>query len=431
MPTARRVSESTWPELPGELAPALQADMPTLSEEIIGAIVEEVPAYRRPLRGEFAAGIRMGVDQSLQQFVDLVKDPSSDVQAMHDTVRRLGASEQQAGRSLETLQTAYRIGARVSWHRLGRTASAAGCDPDAVQRLAEALFLYVEDLAALTVQGYAGALAEQAGEQARRRRAVADALLAEPQDPGAVADAAARAGWSVPERLAVVVIPDEATALHVARTLGPEALVTGHGGALDAGVIWPDPDGPGRAATLRRALGEAEAPAAVGPPGRARRRRPLAAPRAPLPAARRARRAGRRPVVGRRPPRRRRPRRRRGRARRACPRPARPVRRPAPRCLPAPAEDAACVAARAGSRAERRRGAARPPADRALPDEPAARAARRRPGRPRRAVRARAGAQSAGARGLTTQRPVHTGARFSKNAVMPSFMSSLSIASSM
>lgn len=266
MPTVRRATDSSWPELPGELAPALRADMPTLSKEIIDAIVEAVPAYRRPLRGEFAAGIRMGVDQSLQQFVDLVKDPSADVKAMHDTVRRLGASEQQAGRSLETLQTAYRIGARVSWHRLGRTASAAGCDPDDVQRLAEALFLYAEDLAALTVQGYAGALAEQAGEQARRRRAAAHALLAEPQDAAAVADAATQAGWSVPERLAVAVIRDDAATRHVSRMLGAEALVTSHGTALDVVVIWPDADGPGRAATLRRALEKADVPAAVGTP---------------------------------------------------------------------------------------------------------------------------------------------------------------------
>lgn len=240
--------------------------MPTLSREIIDAIVAAVPAYRRPLRGEFAAGIRMGVDQSLQQFVDLVKDPSADVEAMHDTVRRLGASEQQAGRSLETLQTAYRIGARVAWHRLGRTASAAGCDPDDVQRLAEALFLYTEDLAALTVQGYAGALAEQAGEQARRRRAAAHALLAEPQDPAALADAAAQAGWSVPERLAVAVLKDDASARDVARMLGPEALVTNHDTLLHVVVIWPDPDGPGRAATLRRALEAADGSAAVGTP---------------------------------------------------------------------------------------------------------------------------------------------------------------------
>lgn len=253
---------SPWAELPGGLAPALRAELPALAKEIIDTILEAVPGYRRPLRGEFAAGIRMGVNRSLQQFVDLVEDPSADVQATRDTVRLLGASEERAGRSLETLQSAYRVGARLSWHRLGRTASAAGCGADDVQRLAAAVFLYVEDLAALTVQGYAEAGAERAGELARRRRVAADTLLAEPHDAAALAEAAARAGWTVPERLTVAVIADDAATRQVARALGPEALTTSDGTALV--VVWPDPDGPGRTRALRQALDGADGSAAVG-----------------------------------------------------------------------------------------------------------------------------------------------------------------------
>ena len=146
METARRASDLPWPELPGELAPALRAELPTLSAEIVEAIVEAVPVYRRPLRGEFAAGIRVGVDQSLQRFVDLVQDPSADVTAMHAIVRRLGAAEQRAGRPLEALQSAYRVGTRLSWRRLGRVASAAGCDPDGIIIIASG-----EHIGALTV----------------------------------------------------------------------------------------------------------------------------------------------------------------------------------------------------------------------------------------------------------------------------------------
>lgn len=295
MDTTRRVSDVSWPELPSQLAPALRAELPSLSAEIVDAIVEAVPAYRRPLRGEFAAGIRIGVDQSLQRFVDLVEDPSADVTAMHTVVRRLGAAEQRAGRSLEALQSAYRVGTRMSWRHLGRIASAAGCDPEEVQRLAEALFLYIEDLAALTVEGYAGAQAEQAGERARRRRAAAHALLAEPQDAATLADAAEQAGWEIPERLAVAVIADDAAARRVARVLGPGALVAGYGSALDVVVIWPDPDGPGRTAELRRALDEAGAPAGIGVP--------VATTDAhrSLRLARRCLRLGRRGVIGRGP----------------------------------------------------------------------------------------------------------------------------------
>ncbi len=266
METARRAGDLTWPELPAGLAPAMRRELPSLSAEVVDAIVEAVPAYRRPLQGEFAAGIRMGVDQSLQRFVDLVEDPDADVTAMHEIVRRLGAAEQRAGRPLEALQSAYRVGTRLSWRRLGRVASAAGVAPDEVQRLAEALFLYIEDLAALTVEGYAGAQAEQAGERARRRRAAAHALLAEPQDPGGLQEAAEQAGWRVPDRVAVTVLIDDAAARRAARALGPDTLVAGYGTANEVVIVWPDPDGPGRAAELRRALEDADAAAAaIGP----------------------------------------------------------------------------------------------------------------------------------------------------------------------
>ncbi|MBJ7330814.1 MAG: helix-turn-helix domain-containing protein [Solirubrobacteraceae bacterium] len=258
------VSEAAWPELPARLAPAMREALPALSAEIVEAIVEAVPAYRRPLRGEFAQGIQLGVDQSLRRFVDLVEDPTADITQMHDVVRRLGAAEQRAGRSLEALQSAYRVGTRISWQSLGRVASSGGCEPAEVQQLAEALFLYIDRLADLTVEGYAGAQAEQAGERARRRRAAVHALLAQPQDVAALADAAREAGWQVPDRLAVAVVADEAAALRVARQLGPRALVAGYGTDLEVVVIWPDPDGPGRATELRTVLAEAKAPAGIG-----------------------------------------------------------------------------------------------------------------------------------------------------------------------
>ena len=40
--------------------------MPALADEVIAAIRDRVPAYRRPLRGRFGAGIRAGVEEALR-----------------------------------------------------------------------------------------------------------------------------------------------------------------------------------------------------------------------------------------------------------------------------------------------------------------------------------------------------------------------------
>ena len=46
-----------------------------------------------------------------------------------DVYRRLGAGEYRAGRSLDALQSAYRVGARVAWRKISEAAEAAGASP--------------------------------------------------------------------------------------------------------------------------------------------------------------------------------------------------------------------------------------------------------------------------------------------------------------
>ena len=58
------------------LAPAIEAVLPDLAEEILATIAREVPEYARPLEGSFGRGIRVGVDEALRQFAALVREPA-------------------------------------------------------------------------------------------------------------------------------------------------------------------------------------------------------------------------------------------------------------------------------------------------------------------------------------------------------------------
>src|SRR3954447_16991254 len=99
-------------------ADALRATLPDLADEIIAAIGAEVSDYARAMEGRFGRGVRLGVEVALRRFVDeLAGEPA---QASGDTYVRLGAGEYRAGRSLNALLAAYRVGARVAWRRFVR-----------------------------------------------------------------------------------------------------------------------------------------------------------------------------------------------------------------------------------------------------------------------------------------------------------------------
>jgi hypothetical protein len=245
------IDDRPWSKLPPELAEAMRAGLPALVDEIIEAIGAAVPEYDRPLRGDFGRGLRTGVQQALSEFVDLVGAP--DAAPRGSVYRALGRGELQEGRSLDALQAAYRIGARVAWRRSGEAAERAGVDAAGQRQLAEAIFAYIDQLAAESVTGYAAAQARLAGEAERRRRRLVSALVEGHPFP-TVEAVASEAGWTLPATIAIVVVDD---AERRAPRIAPEAL--GSEGVL----VIPDPEAPGARARLEAAL--AGSPAGIGP----------------------------------------------------------------------------------------------------------------------------------------------------------------------
>src|SRR5918995_4842850 len=174
-----------WRGLPPTLADAIEPELPAATEEILEKIADEVPEYARPLEGAFGVAIRTGVAEALRQFVALLRDPDAG-RPGRDVYVGLGRGELREGRTLDALQSAYRVGARVAWRRVSAAARRAGADPEQVGLLAEAIFAYIDELSADSVEGYAQAQREQEGERQRRRRELLALLLRDP--PAADAD---------------------------------------------------------------------------------------------------------------------------------------------------------------------------------------------------------------------------------------------------
>jgi PucR C-terminal helix-turn-helix domain len=238
-----------WRGLPVEVADLIEPELPTITAEILATIAREVPEYERPLEGRFGRGIRRGVNEALSEFVSLIRSPDAG-RGGRDVYVELGRGEQRVGRTLDSLQAAYRVGARVAWRRLAEAGQRAKLEPQPLTLLADAIFAYIDELAADSVEGYAEAQAAVEDLRRRRRQELVTLLLREP--PVAAADltaAAQAASWKLPQRVAMAACSDADLGLLAGR-LPIDFLVT----VLDGigCVVVPDPEGPGRREELER-----------------------------------------------------------------------------------------------------------------------------------------------------------------------------------
>jgi PucR-like helix-turn-helix protein len=254
-------STAPWHDLPPELADAIEPELPEATEEILATIAREVPEYARPLEGAFGVAIRTGVSEALRQFVALIRDPGAGRESGRDVYVGLGRAEFREGRTLDSLQSAYRVGARVAWRRVSAAARRAKVDPEQLGLLAEAIFAYIDELSADSVEGYAQAQREQEGERQRRRRELLELLLRDPPAPEPEVRAAAQAaGWRLARSAAPLAVAEEDLA-RVGRRLSADALVAGVGGVGCA--LVPGAAGAARSAELERATRDITA--ALGP----------------------------------------------------------------------------------------------------------------------------------------------------------------------
>ncbi|HEU5144248.1 MAG TPA: PucR family transcriptional regulator, partial [Dermatophilaceae bacterium] len=246
------LNDPPWFRLPVEVSEVIRPALKDVVEEIIAAIPQDVPVYAMPMEGRFGQGIRHGVQVALNRFLDLpeTREPalSEDSRWVYEA---LGRGEVRSGRSLESLLAAYRSGARVTFRAISRTLDVESLTPETLLALGESLFAYIDELSAVSAQGYAQEQSERAGEEQRRRAEVVEMLLRGDSSEATVARSAAAIGWTLPETLVVAIVPfPHVDGLRAA--LGPDALVTERG--TDVVVVMPFVNPKRRRRDLERAL---------------------------------------------------------------------------------------------------------------------------------------------------------------------------------
>src|SRR4051794_12761628 len=155
--------------IPAEAAAVLRPVLPGLADEMIHAIAVEVPDYARAMEGEFGRVVRLGVESALGRFVDLIEDPTGDDGRGRATYVNLGRGEMRAGRSLDALLAAYRLGSRLAWRRFVEAGVAGGPAPRALYPPGGGVFAHLDAPSAPSAGGHAPGQSAAAGGRPRPR----------------------------------------------------------------------------------------------------------------------------------------------------------------------------------------------------------------------------------------------------------------------
>jgi len=251
--------------LPRRLADVLRPELSSLSAEIGDDIRAKIPAYAKPLDSPYGKSIRSGVQHALGLFVDQIANPEASAQKCYEVHHKLGQHEMRDGRSLDDLQAAYRVGARVAWRRLMRIGKRNGLSSTVMSQLADALFAYMDKLASVALDGYLEAKATSAGAMETWQRRLLGLILQQPPaPPTAIAELAKLIGWPVPEQVSPIAVQPLPGTGHNQRKPTLDADVLADLDGIEPRLLVPGEITEARLAAIRAALPECQL--SVSPP---------------------------------------------------------------------------------------------------------------------------------------------------------------------
>lgn len=250
--------------LPKPLADVLRPEFASVAAEIVDEIRAKIPNYARPLDGPYGKSIKAGVQHALTLFIEQIANPDASAQKCYEVHQKLGQNEMREGRSLDDLQAAYRIGARVAWRRVMRLGKRNGLSSAVMSQLADAVFAYMDKLASVALDGYLEAKATSAGALETWRRRLLGMILQTPPAPAAaIAELAQLISWPVPEKVSPIAVHPLPGTGHNQRkpTLDGDVLADLDG--IEPRLLVPGEVTDGRLAAIRAALPQCRL--AVGP----------------------------------------------------------------------------------------------------------------------------------------------------------------------
>jgi hypothetical protein len=187
------------------MRPRLEATV----QAIASAVTAEVPAFTTIDDAKFSRDVLTAVQVALERFLDLVgtSEPALAPRA-RELFLALGAAEAREDRGPEALLAALRTASRVLLRTAAESlAQLRVLDTAALIDLSDAITAYVDELAAVSTDGFTLQLREQAGEHDRHRRQLAQLLLRGSAAPSVVLTTATGIGWRALDAVVPVLLP--------------------------------------------------------------------------------------------------------------------------------------------------------------------------------------------------------------------------------
>ena len=205
-------SPTRMPKLPPRTLEAMRAGLPALTDRMVGAVINEVPAFALAADESWRPVIYTSADQLLTALIEQLRgaaDPTSSsamsMEEVLNTAYHFGRREARQGRPTEVQLAAYRIGVREIWRDWSALAVRDGVGSDDVSVFAETSFAYLDRISAAGVAGHADELSRLGLARERYRERLVRALMrdASADDLRLAAD---EASWTPPATLTAVAV---------------------------------------------------------------------------------------------------------------------------------------------------------------------------------------------------------------------------------
>lgn len=195
------------PPVPPEFAELMWPELPSVIDEVIEEIRATIPEYARPADSAYDQIVRLGADKILRGFIEHIADPSRPLTERDDTCRALGYFEALEGRSLDCLNTAYRIALHIAWRRVAVVARRESLPSDMVTSMAESMIVYMDEAAMQAVHGHQQAREQEDLQRRDARRHLLEAILTRPAPSHrTIAHLAEAAAWPLPDLVTLVAV---------------------------------------------------------------------------------------------------------------------------------------------------------------------------------------------------------------------------------
>jgi hypothetical protein len=257
-PARNRPTSDHGLELSSSAVAEMRGKLSEVADDVVAAIVDEVPSYADAFAGPMGETIRNAVQLALGGFLTLASrgrtaDLRTPTAPAVEGSYQLGRGEARSGRTTDALLAAFRIGARVSWRELSEIAVRNGLTAEVLADFAELVFAYIDELSAAAVAGHTDEV-ETSGRVRQRLLERVAALLLDGAPDEEVRDAAERAGWTPPTTLTAVLVP-ESQVRPVLGLVSARTIQAAEAPGLDEGAVLLVPDAHDRRRTaLLRAL---------------------------------------------------------------------------------------------------------------------------------------------------------------------------------